>query len=887
MPTPGLLEKARLYVRRYFSKHMPRHMVFHDLEHTLSVARWAVEIGRASGLQGDQLLCLELAALFHDTGYATTYEGHEQAGAAHAEKWLAAKGVGHAAITEITALILATRRGTRPRNLAQRVLQDADTCTAGQAGFLDRSARLHAEREAVLGQTVPAAQQLLHSLTFLEDHRFHTAYARQRFGKQKAINLGQLRQLHSHGLRQLPAGAANGPLPFTDRELSWLHFNARVLQEARDVTVPLLERLKFVAIHSGNMEEFYRVRVAQLRALGKLGKRNRSALEIPPGKHLGRINQEALRQQAEAEQLYGSDLMPALRQHGIRILRPGLLSADQRAYVLAYFRRTVAPLLHVAGLDGSTDLFVADRQLSLVIALSRTKGKDRLVLVNVPVDELGRFLLLPAQEQRTDMIFLDDVVRAGAADLFKGWAIKACHAIQISRDAELYLDEEYSDDVVLRVRRSLRKRNTGVPVRFIYDRALPRRMLGQVQQALGVGQHESFAGGRYPNLNDLLQLPVEGRGTLRDEPLPPLDHPLLNKRLAARRPLRHDLLLHFPYHSFSAIVQLLQQAATDPAVKRIAITLYRVADRSLICAALADAARRGKRVDVVMEVLARFDERNNLHWGAALARAGAHVSYGVAGYKVHGKLLLIERKKGSGQGREAYLGTGNFNEDTACTYADLGLLTTRKTITAEVARIFEQLLQGYPPQRTKWLATSPDHLRSCLEAAVDREIEHALNGKPASVLLKLNSLEDKPLIRKLYDASRAGVRVRLIVRGICCLVPGVRGHSSRIEAISIVDRYLEHARAYVFHNQGDPLVYLSSADWMQRNMDRRIEVAFPVLDAGLKAEVLRFLELQWRDTAKARQIDAGLTNAYRMPVRGKARVRYQTEWYKCLAGQGA
>ncbi|MEO8734755.1 MAG: polyphosphate kinase 1, partial [Flavobacteriales bacterium] len=388
--------------------------------------------------------------------------------------------------------------------------------------------------------------------------------------------------------------------------------------------------------------------------------------------------------------------------------------------------------------------------------------------------------------------------------------------------------------------------------------------------------------GRYHNLSDLMDLPIPGRADLREKPLLPLLHPALAGKDPYAAIRSGDVLLHFPYHDFDAVVQLVLRAANDPKVRRIAITLYRVAAKSLICQALVEAARNGKRVEVMMEVLARFDEDNNLHWGEALEKAGARVVYGLEGYKVHGKLCLIERQEGKLVARYAYLGTGNFNEGTSRLYADIALLTAHKAMTKEVADVLDSLIAAELPGPTKLLRMAPHGLRGELERAIDQEITQALLGRPASILLKLNSIEDKPLIRKLYDADRAGVEVRLIVRGICCLITEVPGHSERIKVISIVDRFLEHARVYVFHNGGSPMVHLASADWMERNLDRRVEVAFPILDAKLKAEVLRFLELEWQDNVKARTIDRGQTNPYRKRPDGKPSVRSQTAWYARL-----
>lgn len=883
MPTDQLLETARSHVRRYFSKHMPARLRYHDLEHTLAVARNAVEIGRASGLKAEDLVLLELAALFHDTGYASTYDGHEEASAALATAWLASRNVGAGSIRKVATLIRATRVGHAPRGVAQRALRDADSAKAGQADFMEKSERLRRERMHFLDLSISRNEWQEENLAYLEHHRFHTAYARERFGRQKEINLAFLRRSIAEPTAEGRPKGDPGPAPFMDRELSWLSFNARVLQEAQDPSVPLLERLKFVAIHSSNLDEFYRVRVAQLRSLRKLGKGNRSALGVPPGKHIDQINRIALEQQAALGKTYRGTLLPALRANGIRFLKPTQLSKAHQACALTYFKERVQPLLRTMPINAQRGLFIEDRRLYLVVSLARKEDdKHRTVVVNVPAEELGRFLTLPSTKGRTDLIYLDDVIRLGAPGYFKGWAVKACHAIKLSRDAELYVDEEFTEDVAEKVRRSLRKRSTGLPARFLYDSAMPPATLQKLVRVLQVKKRDMLPGGRYHNLNDLMSAPLAGHPDLREKPLPPLRHPALTRPDHFRAMRAGDILLHFPYHDFSSLVELVVQASVDPAVERIAVTLYRVARRSRICGALVAAAKAGKQVDVLMEVQARFDEDNNLFWGSELAQAGARVSYGLPRYKVHCKLLLIDRRERSERRRYAYLGTGNFNEQTARIYSDMGLLTTRKALCEEVHTTIERLMNDAVPAPTKLLVTSPDHLRNHLERAIDREIEQALLGKPASILLKLNSLEDKPLIRKLYDADRAGVQVRLIIRGICCLVTQVPGHSATIEGISIVDRFLEHTRVYVFHDGGRTAVHLASADWMERNLDRRVEVAFPILNERLKQEVLRFLELQWTDNMKARVLDRGQTNRHITRRKGARKVRSQEEWYQAL-----
>ncbi|MFT3884386.1 MAG: polyphosphate kinase 1 [Flavobacteriales bacterium] len=884
MSSTILLEKTRLHVRRHFSRHLPKWMAFHDIEHTLSVARAAVDIGRGSQLSAQQLVLVEIAALFHDTGYAFTYAGHEERSAQLAHAFLKKQGLSAASIRQVEGLILATRYAQRPRTLLQRVIRDADSAKAGQVDFIARSEGLRWELEHVRGERIPAQAWAQENLDHLLAHRFHTAYAQRRFQKQKDLNIAALeRVLAKHKrVKALIPGAKDR---FFDRDLSWLAFNARVLQEAQDERTPLLERLKFLAIHSSNLDEFYRVRVAQLRSLRKLGKWNRTALDVPPGRHIARINRVALQQQQALGALYRGRLLPTLKKHGIRFLDERSLDREQQAFVLDLFTQRIAPLLNTASVRRGNAAFIEDRKLYLLFALAQKgKKKRKMVLVNVPADELGRFIILPSPKGRTDLLFLDDAIRLGAPLFFHGYTPVACHAIKLSRDADLYLDEEFAENVVEKVRRSLKKRRTGVPARFLYDGAMPRAMLQQLKALLDERKPDLLRGGRYHNLSDLMGLPVPGHPDLREEPLPPLPHPALGPRrdpFAAMR--KGDVLLHFPYQDFGSIVRLLQQAATDEHVERIAITLYRVAKDSLICKALVEAAKRGKQVTAFVEVQARFDEGNNLFWGEALEQAGARVIYSREGLKVHCKLLLIERREKGMLQRYAYLGTGNFNEATARIYGDMALLTTHEGITRDMAMLFSHLDDPKRRERPKHLLVAPEMLRSELEHAIDREIEQALSGKPAAILLKMNSLEDKPLIRKLYDASRAGVDIRLIVRGICSLVPGVKGQSERIAAISIVDRFLEHARAFVFHNGGKPTLHLASADWMERNMDRRIEVAFPVLDPALREEIIRFLELQWADNVKARTIDAKQTNTYRKRKKSAPAIRAQHDWYAFLA----
>lgn len=885
MITSEQLERCRLHVRKWFAVHMPRTMHFHDLEHTLAVTRTALALGQAMKLSAADLAIVEAAALFHDTGYAKVYQGHEEVGAELASTYLRRSGVDKRTVDRVAACIRSTKLSATPRNTLQQVLRDADSAKAGQADFIERSEKLKKELELVHGKKIGTAQWLVENLAYLQQHRFHTTVAQRRYAKQKAQNLRVLEERSRIPAEQRSA-LPQAQERYFDRDLSWLSFNDRVLQEAMDRSVPLLERLKFLAIYSSNLDEFYRVRVASLRSLTKLKKVDRAALEVTPEKRVDRINKKALAQQERFGKLYREELIPALAEKGIRFLAPQQLSRTQAEFVRHYFTRHVAPLLHTATVRAGNAPFIEDRKLYFACRLKPKGGsKERVVLVNIPSDELGRFIELPSRKKHADLIYLDDAIRFCLGALFTGSKLLACHAIKLSRDAELHLDEEYVGNVKEKVRKSLRKRSMGVPSRFLYDRAMPPSMLRALRNLLDLSKQDLVAGGRYHNFSDLMKLPLKGYPTLRERPLVTVeDRTTRNGAATFQAVARRDVLWHFPYHDFGNVVRWLQRAARDPKVKHIAITLYRVAHGSEVCTALIDALGRGKRVTVFVEVQARFDERSNLYWGELLEKAGAKVLYSYENLKVHCKLCLVERVENRRTVRYAYLGTGNFNERTSTIYTDMALLTAQPTMTREVAEVFKHLADRSHRPALSHLLMAPLTLRGQLEVLIDKEIENARAGRQSGILLKLNSLEDRALIRKLYDASNAGVNIRLIVRGICCLVPGIEGLSANIEAISIVDRFLEHTRVYAFVNGGKPNVWLSSADWMGRNLDRRIEVAFPVNDPELRGQVLELMEIQWQDRAKARRFDVLQSNPYRAAGKRDPLQRAQLRTYAYLKG---
>ncbi|HRH38808.1 MAG TPA: polyphosphate kinase 1, partial [Flavobacteriales bacterium] len=549
----------------------------------------------------------------------------------------------------------------------------------------------------------------------------------------------------------------------------------------------------------------------------------------------------------------------------------------QLAFVQRYYAEHVAPLLNTATLRPGAGSFLEGRGSYFVCRIQR-KGTSRLMLVNLPSAQVGRFIKLPSTRGRTDLIFLDDVVRSCAHLLFAGHRVVECHSIKLSRDAELHLEEEFTGTLKDKVRKGLGKRKTGVPARLLYDAAMPRKTLRVLRRSLGSRKGDLVRGGRYHNLSDLHSLTAQGRKGLQGRPWPPLNVPASMRGEHLFKALkRRDVLLHPPYQDFSLFTAWLLAAAKDKSVEHIRITLYRVADQSEVCDALLLALKNGKKVTVFIEVKARFDEGINLKWGETLEKNGAQVHYGHEHVKVHCKLCLIERKEPGGLRRYAYIGTGNFNERTSRIYSDSALITANESITQEVVGVFQFIRDLRQRTRYERLLVAPGSLRHGLEELIDKEIESASLGKEASIFLKLNSLEDRGLIKKLYDASCAGVRIRIIVRSICCLVPGVRNQSENIEAISIVDRYLEHARVYAFHHGGDKRVYLSSADWMTRNLDRRVEVAVPLLDKNTMGEVLDLMEIQWKDRTKARIIDKKQSNGRHAAVRTSPAGRAQLD----------
>jgi polyphosphate kinase len=665
------------------------------------------------------------------------------------------------------------------------------------------------------------------------------------------------------------------------KEISWLSFNDRVLQESADPSVPLFERLKFLGIYSSNMDEFFHVRVADLQRFARGGKKATKLLGYNPKMVLASVQRMVLEQGRKYQRTYRV-LLKDLKDQGVFIINEKRMTPDQGRFVEAYFREEVHPRLIPIMIDQIENFpELKDQAIYLVTMLShRRKGqKKRYALIEVPTAVLPRFLVLPDAGKNRYVILLDDVIRHCLKDIFALLPFDrfSAYTIKITRDAELDIDQDLADGVVKKMARSLRKRKFGSPVRLIYDSQMPKDLLRLLTKRLKLHKHDSlFPGGRYHNMRDFMKFPRFGSPRFFYKTNGKLPHRLIHPRRSLFETIeRRDVLLHVAYQSFDYILDLLREASMDPSVTSIRMTIYRAAEQSSVMNALINAVRNGKSVTVVMELQARFDEEANILWSNRLRDAGVRVIYGVPGLKVHAKLCLITRNCKDGERGYAVLGTGNFNEKTAPYYSDHILFTANPEITREVGQVFEFFRNNFRVGRYKELIVSPFNTRSRLKKWISREIRNAHHGRPAFIWIKANNVADSKVIQQLYEASQAGVSVRLIVRSMFSLMAGVPGMSDNIQAVSIVDKYLEHSRIFVFGNGGRPRYYLSSADLMGRNLDRRVEVTFPILDRIAQQELQTFLDIQWQDNVKARVLNPSFDNRLH---RGSLSRRTRAQW---------
>ncbi|WP_075181459.1 polyphosphate kinase 1 [Pantoea sp. 1.19] len=670
---------------------------------------------------------------------------------------------------------------------------------------------------------------------------------------------------------------------YIEKELSWLAFNERVLQEAADKSNPLIERMRFLGIYSNNLDEFYKVRFADLKRRILIGEEQGSY--STPRHLLKKIQARVLKADQEFDGLY-NELLLEMARNQIFLINERQLSPNQQAWLRHYFKHHLRQHITPIVINHDTDLtaFLKDDYTYLAVEIIRGDS-IRYSLLEIPSDKVPRFVNLPPESprRRKPMILLDNILRYCLDDIFKGFfdydALNA-YSMKMTRDAEYDLVTEMESSLLELMSSSLKQRLTAEPVRFVYQRDMPDAMVELLRHKLSISNSDSVVpGGRYHNFKDFISFPNVGKANLVNKPLPQLRHQWFNHFRNGFDAIRNrDVLLYYPYHTFEHVLELLRQASFDPNVLAIKINIYRVAKDSRIIDAMIHAAYNGKKVTVVVELQARFDEEANIHWAKRLTEAGVHVIFSAPGLKIHAKLFLISRREGDEVVRYAHIGTGNFNEKTARIYTDYSLLTADARITNEVRRVFNFIENPYRPVSFTHLMVSPQNSRSMLYQLIDTEIANAQNGQPAAITLKINNLVDKGLVDRLYTASSVGVQVNLLVRGMCSLIANLAGISENIRVISIVDRYLEHDRVYIFENGGDKKVFLSSADWMTRNIDYRIEVAVALLDPVLKQRVLDIIAILLSDTLKARYVDKELSNRY-VPRGNRRKVRAQLAIY--------
>ena len=674
---------------------------------------------------------------------------------------------------------------------------------------------------------------------------------------------------------------------YEEKELSWLSFNERVLQEAMDKTVPLIERVRFLGIFSSNQDEFFKVRVSDV-------KRRILINEVHGGDDEAKVLLRAIQQKVmalgEAFDNTYKELLIALARHNIFLVNENQLSDAIQKWLRVFFKEKV--LRHIIPILLNKEVnpvkFLKDEYTYLAIEMKKNGQVIQYALVEVPTDDLPRFFQLPPEgtRRKKQIIILDNVIRFCLDEIFKGFFDYdeiAAYAVKLTRDAEYDLSDQLDLSLVDKMSDGLKQRLTAMPVRFVYEREMPAAMISFLKLKLQISSYDAIMpGGRYHNFKDFIGFPNVGRDYLENPKLPALDCRDFDGFVNAFDAItKQDILLYYPYHKFHHFTELVRQAAFDPAVSAIRINIYRVAKKSRIIHSLIDAANNGKKVTVVVELRARFDEAANIDWANILTDAGVKVVFGVPSLKIHSKLCLITRHENGEPVRYAHIGTGNFNEKTAKIYTDFSLLTRNPDITAEVEGVFEYIEYPYRRYKFNHLLVSPINSRRQLYRLIDNELSNAKAGQPSGIILKINNLVDRDLINRLYAAGQAGVPIQMIIRGMCALRPGVPGLSDNIKVISIIDRFLEHPRVMVFHNKGNPQLYISSADWMSRNIDGRIEVGTPIYDERLKQRIMDILELQLSDTCKARVIDADQKNEY--VKRGNRRkIRSQVAIYDYL-----
>lgn len=674
---------------------------------------------------------------------------------------------------------------------------------------------------------------------------------------------------------------------FTNREISWLSFNERVLQEAEDPNTPLFERIRFIGIFSNNLDEFFRVRVATVRRMVDLGKDEENLLGNYTPQELHDKIYDVVYSHQQKVQTILKNIVQELKENNIFLINEKELNHQQGLFVKKYFYNNVLPNLVPIMLRKKTKFpYLRDRSVYLAVKLSNKSNAKKFAysLIRIPGKSVSRFLVLPKSGKNKYVMLLDDVIRFCLNDLFFyfDYNVYEAFTLKITRDAELDIDDDISKSFMEKMSTSLKKRKKGKPVRLIYDRDMPEDLKQFILKKMKLDNEEdTVAGGRYHNHRDFMNFPEIGKKKHYYPKLPPIRHKDLRSHTSILHMLRKkDIMLHYPYQTFNHFIDLLREAAIDPQVVELGITIYRVAPASKVVNALLNAIRNGKTVTVVIELQARFDEEANIYWSNKLQEEGATVINGVPGMKVHSKLAWIKRKENKTFKNYAYIGTGNFDEDTARVYADEGLLTSDPRVADEVENVFKFFKHNYQHFNYQHLIVSPFNMRNFFTKCVDNEIKRAKKGEKAWMILKMNSLIDPKMMEKIYEASEAGVKIQLIIRGIFGLQVGIKKLSENITAISIVDKYLEHSRIFLFGNGGNEKIYISSADWMPRNLNRRIEIACPVYDPEIREELKEMLNIQLKDNSKARFLDPKLINEYN--VKEEEIFRSQEDYYKYI-----
>ncbi len=644
------------------------------------------------------------------------------------------------------------------------------------------------------------------------------------------------------------------------RDVSWLSFNYRVLLEAADETLPIYERIRFLSIYASNLEEFYEIRVAEHR--GTIMKGIFTAEDVGLAEEtLSEITDEVNRQQQAFYRIFNEGILPELRRQKICLYQGEEPEPFHREFVRNYFNEEIFPYLSPVTIHAGFRTFIRDRRLYLITRIIRKEtGEALYVLIKVPHSKVPRFIALPPHEGMHYFMFIDDVIRYNLPSIFPGYELDGCYSIKISRDADIYVEEETSQSIVQAIRRKVEKRKIGALSRFMYDRAMPRDFLAYICEAFDIVDDDLVVGGRYMNLQDMSKLPNPVGKVLEQQVPSPMRVPYLEEATSMFGAVKaRDVLLYFPYQSFDYLLRFLMEAAFDPDVEEIKITQYRVAENSAVIHSLISAAQNGKKVTVFVELKARFDEENNMSTAEKMKKAGIKIIYSIPGLKVHAKVAVILRK---GDATDfAYVSTGNFNEKTAKIYADMALLTCNKAIVDDINRVFSVLEGTLQEPQFSCLLVARFNMVPELIRMIRCETEHVKAGRKGRIILKMNGLHDRRMIDELYRAGSEGVEIDLLVRGICCLVPD-QPYSPNIRVTRIVDMFLEHARIWYFYNDGAEDLYLTSSDWMNRNLNRRIETAAPVLSPSVKREIIDILHIQLRDNVKACRIDAQLRNIF-------------------------